>query len=203
MKQCPKCKISVEETYLFCHKCGRDLRIPLCADCGGELPQDAIYCPWCGKQVAEEKPVIVPNKLVFTEEDQALFKKLLESHFAGGRVFCSAEQICWEESCSCWGAIDDTSWTDTTMFTIRPLHPDEKAKYAGTAVLPAAKEGARKSLLQEIAENSDRCLFYEALSAHCAGKYYNVHWKNTMVVSNPYGVGMDVVVVYESYDDQD
>ena len=49
-KRCPKCHSTVDPAYSFCIRCGADLRTPRCTDCGEELPEDAAFCPYCGKK---------------------------------------------------------------------------------------------------------------------------------------------------------
>ncbi len=49
MKICPQCQNAVNSEYLFCPKCGRNLKN--CHHCGKELPDGANFCPYCGKSV--------------------------------------------------------------------------------------------------------------------------------------------------------
>ena len=53
MKQCPKCGSRVETYFQFCNNCGADLRVPECKGCGRELPEGAMFCPWCGTNQKE------------------------------------------------------------------------------------------------------------------------------------------------------
>jgi len=49
MKTCPKCQHAVNDGYLFCPKCGTNLKN--CHYCGKELPEGANFCPYCGKPI--------------------------------------------------------------------------------------------------------------------------------------------------------
>lgn len=55
MKVCPKCQHTVNNDYLFCPKCGENLKN--CHHCGKELPDGANYCPYCGESVKVETTV--------------------------------------------------------------------------------------------------------------------------------------------------
>ena len=60
MKKCPQCGIQVETYFQFCNNCGADLRVPKCIGCQKELPEGAMFCPWCGtnqKEAAPQAPV--------------------------------------------------------------------------------------------------------------------------------------------------
>lgn len=204
MKQCPKCNATVEETYVFCHKCGADLRIPICAHCGKELPQDAVFCPWCGKGLADKKPsknASVNEKVLFTEADQQFFQTLLERQFTDGEIRCTSESILWEKSCDAWGAVDDTCWEITTLFSMKPLKAVDREKYVNSGK-PIPRTEKISSIFQEILDNSQGCLHYESLGSHFDNGL-NIDWKKMMIVSNPYGIGMDLILVHEHFDDRD
>ena len=49
VRNCPQCGVQVADDYVYCHRCGTDLRILRCMTCQRELPKNAIFCPWCGK----------------------------------------------------------------------------------------------------------------------------------------------------------
>lgn len=57
MKTCPKCQHTVNGDYLFCPKCGTNLKN--CHHCGKELPDGANFCPYCGNPV--DWRTVVPN----------------------------------------------------------------------------------------------------------------------------------------------
>jgi len=52
MKTCPKCQNPIHDNYLFCPKCGENLKN--CRHCGKELPEGANFCPYCGKSMKAE-----------------------------------------------------------------------------------------------------------------------------------------------------
>lgn len=52
MKTCPKCQHTANDDYLFCPKCGTNLKN--CHHCGKELPEGANFCPYCGKSAKVE-----------------------------------------------------------------------------------------------------------------------------------------------------
>lgn len=52
MKTCPNCQHTVNDGYLFCPKCGTNLKN--CHHCGKELPEGANFCPYCGKSAKVE-----------------------------------------------------------------------------------------------------------------------------------------------------
>ena len=56
MKICPQCQHTFNGDYLFCPKCGVNLRN--CRHCGKELPEEANYCPYCGKSVKVETTIL-------------------------------------------------------------------------------------------------------------------------------------------------
>lgn len=206
MKHCPKCNTAVEEAYVFCHKCGADLRIPRCSHCGKELPGDAQFCPWCGKPlpaVGNPAPQAVnTGKLTFTLEDQVLLKELLKTHFKDGELLAKPDRIFWEDRFTGWGSVDDYSWEDTEFVLIEPLNTQDRAKYAKNGALYFPDREKLSGLFRAMMENAQGCLFFEHRGPH-KDSSLNVHWKDTLIVANPYGIGMDVMVVHESYDDKD
>ena len=206
MKKCPKCSAVVEDIYAFCHKCGADLRVPLCAHCGKELPVDAASCPWCGKQLsADGNPIpraANAEKLTFSAEEQALFRELLKKYFKDGEILTKPDRIFWEERFVGWGAVDDCSWEESEFVRIMPLNADDRAKYAKNGTMSVSDRDDMSVFFRTILENSQGCMFFEHLGSHRDG-CLNVHWKDTLVLNNPYGIGMDVEVVHESFDDKD
>ena len=52
---CPKCKHTINSDYLFCPKCGENLKN--CCHCGKELPEEANFCPYCGKPAKSETTI--------------------------------------------------------------------------------------------------------------------------------------------------
>lgn len=55
MKNCPKCRKSINNDYLFCPMCGENLK--KCYHCGKERPEMANSCPYCGKPTNLEATV--------------------------------------------------------------------------------------------------------------------------------------------------
>ena len=69
MKTCPKCQQTVNDEYLFCPKCGTNLKN--CPHCGKMLPEDANFCPYCGKSTKVETAP-AKNSAVPMQQDNAI-----------------------------------------------------------------------------------------------------------------------------------
>lgn len=53
-KICPVCGLPVEEEYMICPNCFKELKNK-CPDCGRLIDMNWVLCPYCKKKVAREK----------------------------------------------------------------------------------------------------------------------------------------------------
>lgn len=56
MKICPNCRTEQPDEAVFCPTCGKKLVVAdACPECGKPISRDAAYCPHCGHNLANEK----------------------------------------------------------------------------------------------------------------------------------------------------
>ena len=126
-------------------------------------------------------------------------------------VVCTPEKGYWKESEDQWGAVDG-SWTVYWLMQATPAGSDWKDRLSETKLSRVQK--GMDSAFKKIADQSDKCLHYEQLDSHFtvikhAREDGTIWWEQKvyvkehirMVVSNPCGTGMDVLVEYMHYDD--
>lgn len=214
MKKCFKCYGQVHEDHLFCYHCGVDLRIPLCRFCNKELPVNSNFCPWCGKAQSRQG-VSVPSALAtgfetefsdsasrFTREQLDALRSLLEKNHHAREFRFSEEKIYWCEMENIWGALDGSGMA-TEEITITPIHLDsfdlkdlrpgfclENRNGIFSCFAHCAQGGSGPQIWSVCRDR-----FGRPNKEH----YETVDCSDSMAVRNPLGIGVDILITYESY----
>ena len=218
MKNCPKCKKDIQEDHLFCYHCGADLRIPLCRFCSKELPENAAFCPWCGKPQAES---VAPENAetcqaasssansepCFTQDQLNKLTALLDELYPKLRFIFSEKKIHWCKRESIWGALDGCG-TDTIMISIVPIN---LACFDLQDLRPGfcLNNLGCKELFSRLAESAqtkpEPGVWSVSRPYDLRRNHYDVlehvHNSYSLAVRNPMGIGVDLLVTYEHYDD--
>lgn len=186
--------------------------------CGTPVPEDAEFCPWCGKAQAETSKEKGGNDSAeprFTSEQLSFLRNLIgELCESIGEFSFSEEEIRWETSYSIWG-VHDGSGTDTCELTLTPIFLEqfdlqdfrrgfhvEKARFQPLFKFLAstAQTGPSSGVWSVTRPYHWRKQPYRFVS----GCYtLHVHESYSLAVHNPMGIGVDILVTYEHYDNMD